>query len=121
MTPKTCLACNKEIKGRTDKKFCDDYCRNVYNNNLKGETNNLIRNINNALRKNRRIMEDLLTVSTENMTKAPKEKLNGLGFSFKYFTHQYENKNKQVYKFCYEYGYLQLEGDWFLIVKRDEK
>jgi len=29
---KTCLACGKILKGRVDKKFCDDYCRNNYNN-----------------------------------------------------------------------------------------
>lgn len=31
----TCLNCDKTLKGRTDKKFCDDYCRNSYNNQLK--------------------------------------------------------------------------------------
>jgi hypothetical protein len=25
---KKCLACGKQLKGRIDKKFCDDYCRN---------------------------------------------------------------------------------------------
>jgi len=27
-----CLHCDHVLKGRTDKKFCDDYCRNTYNN-----------------------------------------------------------------------------------------
>ena len=53
----TCLNCEKTLKGRTDKKFCDDYCRNSYNNQLKASKNNLVRNINNALGKNRRILE----------------------------------------------------------------
>jgi predicted nucleic acid-binding Zn ribbon protein len=44
-----CLTCNKPLKGRTDKKFCDDYCRNNYNNQLKSNTINLVRNINNAV------------------------------------------------------------------------
>uniref|UniRef100_UPI00374D4ADE DUF2116 family Zn-ribbon domain-containing protein n=2 Tax=Ferruginibacter sp. TaxID=1940288 RepID=UPI00374D4ADE len=57
---KKCLTCGKTIKGRTDKKFCDDYCRNGYNNQLKAGDNNYVRNINNALRKNRRILESLL-------------------------------------------------------------
>ena len=30
--PKPCLSCSKPVKGRTDKKFCDDYCRNSYHN-----------------------------------------------------------------------------------------
>jgi hypothetical protein len=29
---KTCLFCEKPVKGRSDKKFCDDYCRAAYNN-----------------------------------------------------------------------------------------
>jgi hypothetical protein len=29
---KKCLACNKTLRGRADKKFCDDYCRSNYNN-----------------------------------------------------------------------------------------
>ena len=54
---KNCIACNKIIRGRSDKKFCNDYCRNAYNNQIKSPTNNLIRNTNNRLSKNRRILE----------------------------------------------------------------
>jgi hypothetical protein len=115
---KTCLSCGKTLKGRSDKKFCDDYCRNNHNNALKATTNNVVRNINNALAKNRRILENLLPA--EDMTKAHKEKLLHAGFQFKYFTHTYANKKGNVYYFIYDYGYLPLEGDWFLIVKRGE-
>ena len=55
---KLCLTCSKPIKGRTDKKFCDDYCRNNYNNQLKSSTTNINKNINNTLGKNRRILEN---------------------------------------------------------------
>ena len=40
-----CLACGKTVKGRIDKKFCDDYCRNVYNNRTKSDDNALIREV----------------------------------------------------------------------------
>lgn len=56
-TEKTCLACDKPLKGRLDKKFCDDYCRNNYNNRLNSDQSNYVRNVNNILRKNRRILE----------------------------------------------------------------
>lgn len=118
--PKLCLACHKTIKGRTDKKFCDDYCRNNYNNQLKAETNNLVRNINNALGKNRRILDGLLP-SGEDMAKTTREKLLHKGFQFKYNTHVYTNKKGNTYFFCYDYGYLPLENDWYLIVKRKEE
>ena len=118
--PKLCLACNKPVKGRTDKKFCDDYCRNNYNNELKADTNNLVRNINNALGKNRRILESLLPPK-EDMVKTTKDKLMQKGFQFKYITHTYTNKKGNTYFFCYDYGYLPLDNDWFLIVKRREE
>lgn len=117
---KNCLACDKPLKGRADKKFCDDYCRNSYNNQLKSISNNNIRNINNTLGKNRRILETLLP-ETEETAKANKEKLQRLGFNFKYITHTYITKTGKTYLYCYEYGYLPLDNDWFLIVKRKEE
>ncbi|HEX8334955.1 MAG TPA: hypothetical protein VF622_20185 [Segetibacter sp.] len=117
---KACLACGKTVKGRSDKKFCDDYCRNNYNNELKADSNNYVRNINNALKKNRRILEELLPPDEE-MKKTTKEKLLHAGFQFKYTTHTYTNKKGNTYFFCYEYGYLPLENDWFLVVKRKEE
>lgn len=116
---KLCIACNKPLRGRVDKKFCDDYCRNNYNNRLKSATVNMVRNINNALGKNRRILENLLPAGEE-MVKATRSKLMEKGFQFKYFTHTYTNKKGNVYHFCYDLGYLPLDNDWLLIVKRDE-
>ena len=115
-----CLNCNKPVKGRTDKKFCDDFCRNNYNNQLKSNTINLVRNINNALGKNRRILENLFIAGQE-MAKTTKDKLLQKGFQFKYITHTYTNKKGNVYFFCYDIGYLPLEGDWYLLVKRKEE
>jgi hypothetical protein len=116
---KTCLQCKKTLRGRSDKKFCDDYCRNNYNNTLKAHTNNYMRNINNALSKNRRILEELLPAS-EKLVKTTKQKLIHSGFQFKYITHTYTNKKGDTYFFCYDFGYLPLDNDWFLIVKRKE-
>ncbi len=116
---KTCLSCGKTIKGRTDKKFCDDYCRNNFNNQLKSSTTNQVRNINNALGKNRRILEDI--IGEEETLKTTKEKLLQKGFQFKYITHIYNNKKGNTYFFCYNMGYLPLENDWYLLVKRKEE
>jgi hypothetical protein len=116
---KNCLTCNKTLKGRTDKKFCDDYCRNTYNNQLKADDNNTIRKINNALRRNRRILSGLLA-ENEMAVKANREKLLESGFQFRYHTHIYTNTRGNVYHFCYEYGYLNLENGWYLVVKHKE-
>lgn len=114
-----CLNCGKPLKGRSDKKFCDDSCRNNYNNQLKSIVNNQMRNVNNVLGKNRRILESLLP-ETEETGKANKEKLLRLGFQFKYITHLYTTKTGKTYYYCYDYGYLPLENDWYLIVRKRE-
>ena len=117
VTPRVCLSCGKPLKGRLDKKFCDDYCRNSYNNHQNSDQNNFVRNLNNILRKNRRILEEAIPEGEE-MKKTPREKLLLSGFNFKYHTHQYQNQKGQIYFFNYEYGYLPLDNDWVLIVKR---
>lgn len=114
---KQCLDCSRPLKGRTDKKFCDDYCRNHYNNRQNSDQNNLVRNINNILRKNRRILQQILR-EEEETAKIRKEELLQMGFQPKYHTHQYHTQKGQTYHFCYEYGYLPLEQDWILIVRR---
>jgi len=116
---RTCLFCNKVLRGRIDKKFCDDYCRNAHNNRQNSDQNNFVRNVNNILRKNRRILESL--VPAEGLTRQPRRKLSDQGFNFLYHTHRYTNKKGDVYFFCYEYGFLPLENEWVLIVKREEK
>lgn len=113
-----CLACGKALHGRADKKFCNDYCRNAYNNNLKAINSPVIRKVNNALLKNRRILE--ATLGTEGMLKVAKNTLLQEGFQFKFITHTYANKKGDTYFFCYEYGYLPLEHEWYLLVKRKE-
>jgi hypothetical protein len=118
--PRLCLSCNKPVKGRTDKKFCDDYCRNNYNNQLKSGSSNLIRNINNALVKNRRILEGIFP-GNEEIAKVTREKLLQKGFQFRYITHLYTNKKGNTYFFCYDVGYLPLENEWYLVVKRKEE
>jgi hypothetical protein len=116
---RNCLACDKLLHGRSDKKFCNDYCRNAYNNTMKSVNHTVVRNINNVLTKNRKILDGIL--GEEKTIKANKEKLLRLGFNFKYITHTYTNKNGDTYCFCYEMGYLPLENDWYLVVRRKEE
>jgi len=112
---RSCPECGEVIKGRIDKKFCSDMCRNSFNNKQNSDTNNYVRNINNSLRKNRRILEESLQGEK---TTIPKQKLVDKGFNFGFFTNLNVTKNNHTYKFCYEYGYLPLENDIILIVKR---
>lgn len=112
---RACLDCGEKIVGRTDKKFCSDYCRNSYNNNLNKDRRNLVRNVNNLLRKNYRILEEL---NPTDKTTASKTKLLAKGFNFDYFTSIYTTKTGKTYYFLYDQGYLPLEGDYYALVKR---
>ncbi len=114
---KTCLECGDNMYGRADKKFCSDQCRNSYNNKLNSDTNNYVRNINNTLRKNRRILAELNPKGT---TKVSKDQLLLAGFNFNYYTNTYTTKQGKTYFFCYEQGYLPLEeGLYALVIKQD--
>ncbi len=112
-----CPECGESIKGRVDKKFCSDLCRNSYNNRNNSDNNNYMRNINNILRKNRRILEEL---NPEGKTKIHRDRMTAKGYNFNYFTNTYQTKTGNLYFFCYEYGYLELENDFFALVKRQE-
>jgi len=113
-----CPECGDKIIGRADKKFCSDACRNTHNNALNKDAKNLVRNVNNRLRKNYRILE---TLNSKDKTKTTKEKLIRLGFSFEYFTSIYTTKAGAVYFYLYDQGYLPLENDFYLLVRREIK
>ena len=113
-----CLVCGDKLIGRVDRKFCSDYCRNSHNNSLKRSNINLVRNINNQLRKNYRILE---TINADDKTKTTKNRLLQMGFSFDYFTSIYTTKTGSTYFYLYDQGYLALDNDFYLLVKRDIK
>jgi hypothetical protein len=115
---KICLDCGEHLIGRADKKFCNDQCRNNYNNRLNSEASATVRNINHSLRKNRRILAELIP---EDKVTVHKEKLSNMGFNFNYITHLYVTQKGSTYRFVYEYGYLPLDNDFYMLVIRKNK
>ncbi|MFY8187151.1 MAG: hypothetical protein ACOVLC_04250 [Flavobacterium sp.] len=113
---KNCLECGDKIMGREDKKFCSDACRNAFNNKINKDTNNLMRNINNRLRKNYRILSD---INPDGKIKTTKSKLLSKGFSFDWFTNIVQTKTGNTYFFVYDQGYMFLEQDFLIVVKKD--
>jgi hypothetical protein len=113
---KQCPECGDKIVGRIDKKFCSDACRNAHNNAINKDSKNLIRNTNNRLRKNYRILEEL---NPDQKKKISRARLIEKGFDFNYFTSIYTTKVGTMYYFVYDQGYLPLEGDYYALVKRD--
>lgn len=111
-----CMNCGKEIVGRAGKMFCSDNCRNTHNNKLNKDTINLVRNINNKLRKNFRILSEL---NPTDKVKVERKLLKKKGFEFEFFTSVLKAKTGKTYYFVYDQGYCELEEDIFLIIKQD--
>ena len=114
---RTCLNSEEEIIGRSDKKFCSDYCRNQYNNEQNRDSYNYLRQVNYILKKNRRILCDL---NPDGKITVPKSKISEKGFNFSYFTSMYTTKTGNTYYFCYEQGYLALDNDRFILVRKQD-
>lgn len=114
---KTCIECGDEFTGRADAKFCCTHCRSNYNNRQNRDTNNFMRNINNILRKNRRI---LAALNPNGKARVHREKLLAEGFKFSYFTNEYVTKSGNNYRFCYDQGYLEIDNDYYTLVVRQE-
>jgi predicted nucleic acid-binding Zn ribbon protein len=117
MEEKNCLDCGIKIFGRMDKKFCSDQCRNSYNNKRNSDSSNYVRNVNNILRRNRRILMDL---NPNGKSKSHRDRLGEKGFDFNYYTNTYTTKAGTIYYFCYEYGYLPLPNNFYALVKKQE-
>lgn len=113
---KTCLECSEKIVGREDKKFCSDSCRNAFNNKINKDSNNFMRNVNNKLRKNYRILSEL---NTEGKSKATRDKMINKGFDFDFFTNILQTKTGNTYYFLYDQGYRSLDNDYFMLVKKE--
>lgn len=111
---KKCLYCGDELIGRADKKFCNDSCRNNYHHQQNSDQINLIRNINNILKRNRAILKGF---NPNGKTTVRKALLDSQGFNYKYFTSTYTTKEGRIYYFVYDQGYLPLENDLYMLVE----
>jgi len=113
MSGRVCLDCGEKLRGRSDKKFCSDQCRNNYNNHLNRESNIFVRNIHNLLKKNRKVLQEIYE---SGITRVHRDALIVSGFSPGFFTHIVEPEKGPVFWYCYEYGFRDMENDYINIV-----
>lgn len=111
-----CIGCQKPVRGRTDKKFCTEYCRNNYHNQLNAAENNMMRNINHVLSRNRKIMQEILG-NNLSVAKVSKEQLLMNGFQWRYFTHQQVNNKGNLFTYCYDYGYRIINEQQAILIR----
>ena len=101
---KFCLSCNKELVGRTDKKFCDAQCRSTHHNKNRPLHEITIQKTNSALRQNRSLLAHFCP---SGKTTVRKDVLAQSGYQFEVFTHIFPFQ-KGTYYFCYDYGFLPI-------------
>lgn len=100
----SCLECRAEYRGRTDKKFCSDSCRNAYHNRLNRDCNNLVRTVNNRLRKNYRILRYLALEGRSGPF--PRTRLADQGFDFESITRVIPSRQGEPCYGVYDLGYI---------------
>ena len=101
LAPNKCLKCGKALSGRSDKKFCDAYCRNAYNNQHKAIDEQFINLVNSSIRRNRRILKSL---SPEGKATVRKEVLDQMGYDFRYFSGLFKTQSN-LYYLVYDYAF----------------
>jgi hypothetical protein len=109
---KKCKECGIPIRGRTDKVFCADHCRNAFNNRLNADIAPHMRNTNNVLRRNRRILIELSRMGNP----VRREMLVARGFDFNHFTSLTTTKTGEQFFYCYEQGYVKAKKGYFRLV-----
>lgn len=111
---KKCLFCGRDINGRSDKKYCDDICRNNYNYQRNRNDNTIIRETNRSLLHNRKIL-DLLCENEKNIVK--RQLLVDSGFDFSFMTGIYKTKRNREYVLVYDYAYKSAGNDEVLVIR----
>ena len=108
-----CIECGAPLKGRSDKKFCSDYCRANYHNTLYRRAASEQAPVSRILRKNFAILRRLHAAGRD---KADRESLRKLQFNTDYFTASRKGPfGRRIYS-CYTYSYrFTLSGNLRLI------
>lgn len=101
-----CMECGEPLIGRSDKKFCGDYCRNAYNNRLHKAERRLMDGINRRLARNYKVLESL------GCLKAKLSDVEKQGFARNFFTGCRGFGIYRIYE-CYDIKYRIVFG--FLI------
>ena len=115
-----CPHCNSEIIGRSDKKYCSIHCKSAHQDQKRKSEEGLYFTIDKQLKTNRKILK---VYNKSGMSTIRKEKLLSEGFDPTYFTNYWKNPKGQVYLFCYEYGFLELQQNQkekYLLIKWQE-
>lgn len=116
-----CLYCKQEINGRSDKKFCDVYCKSSYHyEKNKKEVPSFYKKVDAHLKLNRKLLR-VYNKAGKSTVRASDLLLEG--FNPNFFTHYWKNAKGMVYLFVYEFGFLRIKENGkekFVLIKWQE-
>ena len=121
MIRKPCPVCGKQIIGRSDKKYCSISCKNKFHHpsqNRKGDT---IKTINRFLFQNFKILEAVFKEEKKDKLMVPRLLLDKMGFHFNYCTACYINKQGKLYRYIYNYAWMEFSNQELMLVRKKDK
>lgn len=108
-----CINCGIRIRGRTDKKFCNDHCRSHYHNGLNRGRNNIFKEVNKILKKNTAILDRFIQKGIYQMDK---QTLIASEFNFNYFTNLIIGPDGDNFFGVYHYAYQLQDKEQVLLM-----
>ena len=114
---KTCPVCEKPITGRSDKRFCSIACKNTWH--FQQRRQHVVSQVNDALQRNRSIIEQLIPKHNSCETLSRKI-LENLGFQFEFFTGMEVSPDGKTYRIIYDYSWEE-EKDGMMTIRRLEE
>lgn len=115
--PRRCLYCNEILKGRSDKRFCNDNCRSNYHNQNQNTQEHYIKTVNKQLRTNRSALKKACPWGKATVRK---KFLKQMGLDFKHITHTWKSQYGNLYFFCYDYGYTQVNDPEKVLIVQEQ-
>ncbi|WP_276090832.1 hypothetical protein [Pedobacter sp. JY14-1] len=103
MKRRICQQCGTQLRGRTDKKYCNERCR-ARSRYLfrKQQATNPVRLIDARLKQNRNMLSNLLSQGIHQVSKA---QLQSGGFDFTFYTSIKHECPESLSIYCYDFGY----------------
>ena len=113
---KTCLTCSKKLTGRSDKKYCNDACKNEFHNQQSVRTPAIEKLQLTTARKNRNILSQFEASGKAEIERA---ELELCGFSFEGLTGVKFLDQENFLLCCFDFR-VQIKGNLCRIGKAEE-
>jgi len=118
MKRRPCPICGNNIIGRSDKKYCSTSCKNKFYAPAKKAQPNDIKTTNRFLLQNFKIMESIFDGEKKKKIMVPRIMLDKMGFNFKYCTGCYINNQNKLYRYIYDYGWMEFSSQELLLIRK---